>query len=283
MTNIVTCIDGSSIANAVCDAGIWASQRTGAPLKMLHVLEKGEQQSRSNLSGNILPEGRRKLLRELVGLEEKYSKLALEDGKHMLEDARNRASEQGIEHISTMQRHGKLSETLTEMDDEIRLLVIGHHGEDHQGKKIAIGSQLESVIRTSRKPILIAPEKFEVPRRFMIAYDGRDVTEKAIEGLVKSPLLKDLACHIVSVNNNSTDRQPALAAAAAKLTDAGFGVTAQVIEGSVQNALRLYGNENRIELLVMGAYGHSRLHQLFVGSHTTNMISRSDIPVLIAK
>ena len=283
MTNIVTCIDGSNVANAVCDAGIWASQRTGAPLKMLHVLDKGERHSLGNLSGNILPEGRRKLLNELVGLEEKYSKLALEDGKHMLEDASSRASEQGIEHISTMQRHGKLSETLTEMDDEIRLLVVGHHGETHQGKKISIGSQLESVIRTSRKPILIAPENFEVPRRFMIAYDGRDVTEKAIEGLVKSPLLKDLACHIVSVNNNSTDRQPALAAAATKLTDAGFGVTAQVIEGSVQNALHLYGKENRIELLVMGAYGHSRLHQLFVGSHTTNMISHSDIPVLIAK
>ena len=182
-----------------------------------------------------------------------------------------------------MQRHGNLAETLTEMTDEIRMVVIGHHGEAHQGKKIAIGSELESVVRTSKKPILIAPEKFVEPHRFMIAYDGRDVTEKVIEGLVRSPLLKDLACHIVSVNNNSTDRQPALAAAAKKLTDAGFGVTAQVIEGSVQNALHLYGKENRIDLLVMGAYGHSRLHQLFVGSHTTNMISRSDIPVLIAK
>lgn len=283
MTNIVTCIDGSNISNAVCDAGIWASQRTGAPLKMLHVLDKGERHSLANLSGNILPEGRRKLLRELVGLEEKYSKLALEDGKHMLEDARNRASEQGIEHVTTMQRHGKLSETLTDMTDETRLVVIGHHGEDHEGQKIAIGSQLESVVRTSSKPLLIAPEEFVVPRRFMIAYDGRDVTEKAIDGLVKSPLLKDLACHIVSVKNNSTDRQPALAAAAAKLTAAGFGVTAQVIEGTVQHSLRLYGKENRVELLVMGAYGHSRLHQLFVGSHTKNMISRSDIPVLIAK
>ena len=283
MTNIVTCIDGSNLADSVCDAGIWASQRTGAPLKLLHVLDKGEQHALGNLSGNILPEGRRKLLRELVGLEEKYSKLALEDGKHMLKDAKNRAAEQGVEHISSMQRHGQLSETLEEMNDEIRMLVIGHHGEAHEGKKIAIGSQLENVIRTSSKPILISPEKFVIPRRFMIAYDGRDVTEKAIEGLVRSPLLKDLPCHIVSVNNNSTDRQPALAAAAAKLTEAGFGVTAQVIEGTVQNSLRLYGKENRIDLLVMGAYGHSRLHQLFVGSHTTNMISRSEIPILIAK
>ena len=37
MTNIVACIDGSSIAMAVCDAGAWASERTGAPLQLLHV------------------------------------------------------------------------------------------------------------------------------------------------------------------------------------------------------------------------------------------------------
>lgn len=283
MTKIVTCIDGSTVANAVCEAGIWASQRTGSELKLLHVLDKGEQNSLANLSGNIIPEGRRKLLRELVGLEEQYSKLALEDGKHMLEDARAQAAQQGIEHISTLQRHGNLAETLTEINDETRMLVLGHHGESHEGKRISIGGQIESVVRTSRKPILITPEKFVVPRRFMIAYDGRDVTEKVIDGLVKSPLLKDMACHIVSVDNNSTDRQPALNAAAAKLTAAGFGVTAQVIKGNVQSALHFYGKENRIELLVMGAYGHSRLHQLFVGSHTTNMISRSDIPVLIAK
>ena len=117
----------------------------------------------------------------------------------------------------------------------------------------------------------------------MIAYDGRDVTEKVIDDLLESPLLQGLECHIVSVENNNIDRQPALNAAAAKMTAAGFDVTAQVIKGNVQSALRLYGKENGIELLVMGAYGHSRLHQLFVGSNTTNMISRSHIPILIAK
>ena len=81
MSNIVTCIDGSNLANAVCNAGAWASRRTGSPLKLLHILEKAEHRTGSNLSGNLAPGGRKKLLNELVEEEEEHSKLALEQGK----------------------------------------------------------------------------------------------------------------------------------------------------------------------------------------------------------
>ncbi|MBL4585121.1 MAG: universal stress protein [Pseudomonadales bacterium] len=283
MANIVTCIDGSNLADAVSDAGIWVSQRLSAPLQMLHVLDKGEPHSSANLSGNIVPEGRRKLLKELVNLEEKHAKLALEAGKHMLEDARQRAADQGIEHVAITQRHGTLSESLIDISDDMTMVVIGQRGESQRSKKLAIGSQIESVIRTSRKPILIVPENFTKPTRFLIAYDGREVTEKAIDELISSALLKSLDCHIISVKNNNKERQPALDKAAEKLTNAGFDVRAEVVEGNIQTALNTYIQEHSIELLVMGAYGHSRLHQLFVGSHTTNMVRQSDIPVLIAK
>jgi len=36
-------------------------------------------------------------------------------------------------------------------------------------------------------------------------------------------------------------------------------------------------------MLVMGAYGHSRIRQLLVGSTTTDMIRRATKPVLILR
>lgn len=36
-------------------------------------------------------------------------------------------------------------------------------------------------------------------------------------------------------------------------------------------------------LLVMGAFGHSRLRQLLVGSTTTSLLRLSDVPVLILR
>jgi len=36
-------------------------------------------------------------------------------------------------------------------------------------------------------------------------------------------------------------------------------------------------------LLVMGAYGHSRIRQLIVGSTTSTLLRRSEVPVLILR
>ena len=38
---------------------------------------------------------------------------------------------------------------------------------------------------------------------------------------------------------------------------------------------------NQIDLLVMGAYSHSRFLQFFIGSTTTEMIRRCRVPVLV--
>ena len=45
------------------------------------------------------------------------------------------------------------------------------------------------------------------------------------------------------------------------------------------------GDRERIEqdLIVMGAYGHSRIRQFFVGSHTRNMVSHSKVPLLLLR
>ncbi|MBL4609320.1 MAG: universal stress protein, partial [Pseudomonas sp.] len=38
-----------------------------------------------------------------------------------------------------------------------------------------------------------------------------------------------------------------------------------------------------IDLLVMGAYGHSRIRQFFVGSTTTNILQKTSRPVLLLR
>ncbi|HSG62346.1 MAG TPA: universal stress protein, partial [Pseudomonadales bacterium] len=67
------------------------------------------------------------------------------------------------------------------------------------------------------------------------------------------------------------------------MLDFGFEVTAELIPGNIFNVLNTYKNHQGIELLVMGAYGHSAVREFFVGSNTTRMISTSNIPLLIIK
>ena len=227
--------------------------------------------------------GREFLLEELTKLDEQRGKLAVEHGKHMLQEAENRAREDGAVNISRQQRHGSLLETLQEFAAQTRIVVIGRLGEGHENVVHAVGSHLESVIRTVQVPVLVAVKGFTVPTNFMIAYDGSDIAKNALERYASSELLKGLACHLVMVCRDTKERRLQLQQATDKLAAEGFEVSQYMAEGEVQQVLNNYQKDNNIDLLVMGAYGHSRIRQFFVGSNTTKMLSNSDISLLLLR
>ncbi|MCC5796545.1 MAG: universal stress protein [Methylophaga sp.] len=286
MTKVIACIDGSKAATAVCDAAAWASQQLNAPVQLLHVLDKTEyptQEQHSNLSGNIGLGSRENLLEELVELDEKRSKLALEHGKHLLQDAKQRVESDGVADVSIHQRHGSLMETLAEMEADMRVLVMGRQGEAHDTESHAIGSHLENVVRTLHKPILVVLPEFRAPQNFMLAYDGSTTAKKALAKVADSPLLKNLPCHLVMVADNTPQLEADLSDAATLMRNAGFDVTTAMRSGSVQPTLQQYQQQNAIDLMVMGAYGHSRIRQFLVGSNTAKMVRLSDIPLLLLR
>ncbi|MGL5046039.1 MAG: universal stress protein [Shewanella sp.] len=283
MTNVIACIDGSKVTLAVCDASSWAAQQLDAPVTLLHVLDKSAYPIESNLSGNIGLGTREHLLAEMVELEERRGKLALEQAKYMLQDAKARVAEkQPSIVVATLQRHGDLVETLLEQESHARLVVMGRQGEQHQDQAQTIGSHLENVIRTVKQPILVVMDEFTAPKRFMIAYDGSATAKKALNQVRISPLLKGLDCHLVMVSDDQSQAIAELALVAESLM-ADFNVVSAVCEGEVQTALESYQLEHDIDLMVMGAYGHSRIREFFVGSHTTRMISKSHIPLLLLR
>jgi len=278
----MACIDGSTQAAAVCDCAVWASQRLGSPLSLLHVLDQQRYPLSGDFSGIIGLGSREFLLEELASLDEKRNKLALEEGRMMLDAARQRAVKAGVE-PTLRHRHGDLVESLRELEGDIRLLVIGKQGEDSGSEVQLIGSQLESVIRTMHRPILVTPADFKAPASAMLAFDASATSRKGIEMLVASPLLKGTPIHLVTVSSDTHEARAALDAARDKLADAGFEVHVAILEGEVEARLRDYQAEHAIELLVMGAYGHSRIRQFFVGSTTTNMLRSATTPLLLLR
>ena len=280
---VIACIDGSSSSTAVCDAAAWAAKSLGAPLLLLHVLEKSPTPSTDNLSGSIGLGSREKLLEELTALDEQRSKLALEHGRALLEKARQRAETEGVAGIIVKQRHGDMLDTLRDLETETRLIVLGRSGEDHEAMENAIGSHLESVARIIPKPLLITVGDFTAPKNFMIAYDGRETADRAIARIASSPLLKGIPCHIVMVEDGSEGQNERLKKAENILRSEGFEVFAHLIGGEIFPVLKTYKDTYKIDILAMGAFEHSRVRQFFVGSNTTKMISGSDVPLMILR
>lgn len=283
MNQVMACIDGSPQAAAVCDCAAWASRKLDAPLTLLHVLDQQQYPAAGNLSGIIGLGSREYLLEELAALDEKRSKLALEEGRMMLDAARQRAITAGVAQPDVRQRHGDLVESLRELESDIRLLVIGKQGEDSGADTALIGSHLESVIRTLHRPILVTPTGFTAPDSVMLAFDGSATTRKGVEMIASSPLFKGIPIHLVMVGADTGDSRALLESARDALRAAGFEVQIAIRAGEVEPTLHAYQAEHRIGLLVMGAYGHSRIRQFLVGSTTTNMIRTTTTPLLLLR
>lgn len=279
---VLACIDGSTYAQSVVGYAAWASRTVGAPLKLLHNIEHRRYPQVSDLSGNLRVDERDELLEQLATMEQKRSKILLEQGKEMLEAARTRAEAGGAVDISKVQRHGTLLDSLVEMEDEIRVLVLGARGEDHEEDNKELGAQLESVIRAMHRPVLVVNREFtKPPSRCMLAYDGSEAARKALAMVSESPLYREMECHLVHVSRE--EQSPLLDDAAATLRNVGITVVTASMHGDVEKQLADYQREHDIELIVMGAFGHSRLRELLFGSVTHRMLANAEVPLLLLR
>ena len=280
---VMAAIDGSKFSEGVCDAAAWASQALGAPLTFLHVVDNHPQTAEADLSGNIGLGSREHLLEELSQLDEQRAKVAQEQGRLTLKVVKDRAIDRGIAEPGTRQRNGTLVETLEELQEEIRLLVLGKRGETAHQDSGHLGSNLERVVRTLHRPILMVSDTFRAPKTVMLAFDGSKTTRKGVEMLARSPLFDGIPVHVVIVGAETVDHRSQLDWALETLRDAGHEAEGAIRAGEVEATLRAYKEEHGIDLLVMGAYGHSRIRHLLLGSTTTEMLRKAKVPVLLLR
>ncbi|MCL8261378.1 universal stress protein, partial [Acinetobacter baumannii] len=281
MSKIIACIDGSLVTNTVCDYAAWFSDKLNSPIKLLHVIDKPKAKAPQDLSGAIGLGSRETLLKELVELEERKGKIELEHGQILLREAKNYLLEKFSIDAQSFQRHGSVLETIMGMEDDIRVLVMGKHGNETEHDSSKIGTHIENVVRALHKPVLITSAPFSPPKSFLIAFDGSQTARKCVERIASSPLLKGLAVHLVYVGNPNSEMQNQLSWAKEQLESQGFNITSNTLDGEVDKAIINYAEQHQIDLIVVGAYGHSKIRQFFIGSTTTKVITSANKPVLL--
>jgi nucleotide-binding universal stress UspA family protein len=210
-----------------------------------------------------------------VTLDEQRHEQALKQGYLMLQNARERAIADGVMKPELRQRNGELLGRLLEMESDMRWLVMGK-----QSVLRPLLTQLESIIEALHKPILVTPPTFKAPRSLMLAYDGSEVTHMGVEMLAANPVFAKLPIHLVMVAAKTPENLGQLDAAGAILNLAGCNVQTVIRDGKVELALQAYQTEHDIDLLVMGAFGHSRVRRFWLGSTTSRMIRATTRPLL---
>ena len=118
-------------------------------------------------------------------------------------------------------------------------------------------------------------------KRVLIAFDNGASAHKAINYLAGKQEFQDLEVHLLSVTNPTSEAKQQLEDAANSLLATGYSVETTIQVGQPETILCEYIDKHDIDLLVMGAYGHSRIRNLIIGSTTTAMIRSCKISVLL--
>jgi nucleotide-binding universal stress UspA family protein len=283
-TKVLACVDQSRFADYVADYAAWAAQRMNAPLELLHILDRHpETASSKDRSGAIGIDAQEHLLSALSDEDESRSRAAREQGRIFLNRLRERAVAAGVHSPDVRQRHGGFVETLTEQEDEVRLFVLGRRGESAEHTQRDLGRNVERVVRSLHKPILTITDGFTEPNRVMIAFDGGVVTRRGVEMVAASPLFRGFPVHLLMSGKESREAPRQLEWARKTLEAAGFDAPTSLIPGDAESVIARAVQDRDIDILIMGAYGHSPLRSLFLGSKTSDLLRSAKIPTLLLR
>jgi nucleotide-binding universal stress UspA family protein len=281
---VLACVDQSHFADTVADTASWAAKRMDAPLKLLHILDREARVvSGSDHSGAIGVNAQQTLLTELSEEDEARSKAAREEGRVFLNRLRERAISRGIDNPDVRLRYGDLEETLVEQQDDVRLFVLGRRGESAETTQRDLGRNVERMVRALARPILAVTDEFTEPERVMIAFDGGAMTRRGVQLLADTPLFRGLPVDVVMSGKPRRDADKQLDWARLTLESAEFDVKTTLLPGDTERVIARYIQDNGIDMLLMGAYGHSPLRSLLFGSKTSDLLRSAKVPTLLLR
>ncbi len=147
----------------------------------------------------------------------------------------------------------------------------------------------EAVIFGSGKPTLVLPQTtrsrpFELGT-IAVAWDFSRAAARAISDAL--PLLeKARKVRVVTiVDEKELDTKHSAEAIAKNLARHGIDIVLDRVEAKgmpIGSVLESYTLSHGMDLLVMGAYGHSRLRQFILGGATRSLLARPPLPILFS-
>lgn len=283
MRHILACIDASLYAGAVCDLAAWISRSLGLPVELLHVMQRQETSSvGADLTRTISIGEHSTLLETLLSLDESAARFEVERGRLLMEACEEQIRAAGAVEVIPTHRHGAIVETILEREADARVIVMGKRGVSHFFAQDHIGSKLESVVRATQRAVVVAPLQVTVPpTAVVLAYDGSPAAKRALERCAYSPLFRDLPVQLVLIGPNDRAHRQVLDQAMSMLPDRDVATILE--DGELHDVVSGVVRVNPGAMVLMGAYGHTPLRTLLVGSTTAAAVRSIDAPIALTR
>ncbi len=119
----------------------------------------------------------------------------------------------------------------------------------------------------------------------MIAYDGSGHAGQALQEASELAQALDVELVIVTVSENGDAKKAAETSLDGLKQAEAHSCRAvnMVVEGKTEDAILKTAHEQDCDLIVVGAYGHSRIREMILGSTTTSLLTKADLPVMLVR
>jgi nucleotide-binding universal stress UspA family protein len=149
----------------------------------------------------------------------------------------------------------------------------------------AVDALVAPVVRNSVRPVLVAGSEFSDSndiQNILVAYDGSRHAARAIRIAAELAARPGVNCILISIAHSDDLGQEILAPAEAYLSHHGVVPQKRVVVGSKPSSV-ICGlvSSGGVDLVIMGAYGHSPIREVLLGSTTERILSHCTANVIL--
>ncbi|HEY1852352.1 MAG TPA: universal stress protein [Candidatus Binataceae bacterium] len=203
-------------------------------------------------------------------------------GKAVLEDFAQAAKREAIA-AETVLEMGVVPNQLCERAKATDLLMIGHRGVNERFSTGLLGSTTESVARKSPRPMLVSPIRFREITRALLAYDGSDRASRAMRAAADFASTLDIPLIVITVARDLKLGERTLNQARSYLEPYSIRAEFKLVPGHAHEGIIGSLKEFAADLLFIGAYGHSRIIEMVLGSNTEFVLRNAPCPVFLSR
>lgn len=272
---ILVTTDGSESAGVGVRYAVALAAQQKASILALHVVDVKQ------LEGPFLRDLSASLgTAPYVNYQGNIAMLLDERGKAALEYVAKLCAEKDVPCETDLQT-GIVPRVIVEKGELVDVIIMGRGGEHNDFLEGFIGSTTEAVVRRASAPVLVTGRDTPGAKHFVLAYDGSLHAKKALKAGAAMAEQNAQKMHLLVVGEET---------AAGWLEEAQEYLQSHEIDlesvhrsGHPGEMITDYARECDAGLIVMGAYGHSKLRELVLGSATSYAINHASCPVLLVR
>ena len=212
----------------------------------------------------------------------KMREVLTQRGKAVLEAFAETAKREGVP-VETMLDMGIVANQICDRAKSADLVMIGHRGVNERFSTGLLGSTAESVARKCPRPLFISPQNFREMKRPILAYDGSERASRAMRAAADFSAGFGIPLLVITVGRDPKLSERTLEEARKYFEHFTPRAEFHLLSGHANEEIIKFIKERDADCLFIGAYGHSRIIEMVLGSTTEYVLRNSTCPVFMSR